>query len=110
MSELAKKNCVPCDEKTGKLESQDAKHLVEELDRWKIVEDRHIEKTLQFKDFASALAFVNKVGEIAEQENHHPDISLFSWNKVKFTLFTHSMGGLTENDFILAAKIDEIAR
>ena len=110
MPELAKKKCTPCEEKTGKLETTEAKHLVEELDRWKIVEVKHIEKTLQFKDFASALAFINKVGDVAEQENHHPDISLFNWNKVKFVLSTHSIGGLSENDFIMAAKIDEIAR
>lgn len=110
MSELAKKKCVPCEDKTGKLDSAEAGHLLEELNRWKIVEGVRIEKTLQFKDFATALAFVNKVGEIAERENHHPDISIFSWNKVKFTLSTHSIGGLSENDFILAAKIDELVR
>src|SRR5882724_4690722 len=105
MSELAKKKCVPCEDKSGALEPKVAEHLLEELNKWKIVDEKHIEKTLQFKNFASALAFINKVGEIAEKENHHPDIALFSWNKVKFTLSTHSIGGLSENDFILAAKI-----
>ncbi len=110
MSELANKKCVPCEDKTGKLESNKSTELLEELDKWKIIEDTHIEKTLQFVDFAAALAFINKVGEIAQKENHHPDIYLFSWNKVKFTLSTHSIKGLSENDFILAAKIDELAR
>lgn len=110
MSELAKKNCVPCDEKTGKLETNEAVQLNEELNKWKIVDNSYIEKTIQFVDFASALSFINKVGEIAEKENHHPDVCLFSWNKVKFTLSTHSIKGLSENDFILAAKIDELAR
>ncbi|HLP43750.1 MAG TPA: 4a-hydroxytetrahydrobiopterin dehydratase [Candidatus Nanoarchaeia archaeon] len=110
MPELSKKQCVPCHEKTGKLEQTEATHLLEELNKWKIIEDKHIEKTMVFKDFASALAFVNKVGEIAEKENHHPDITLFNWNRVKFILSTHSIQGLSENDFILAAKIDELAQ
>jgi 4a-hydroxytetrahydrobiopterin dehydratase len=110
MPDLAKKKCVPCEDKTGQLAPAHAVELLEELNRWKMIEDKAIEKTLQFKDFASALAFINKVGDIAEKENHHPDISLFSWNKVKFTLSTHSIGGLSENDFILAAKIDELAQ
>lgn len=110
MSELAKKKCVPCEDKTGRLEADESVEFLAQLDRWHIIENTTIEKTLQFKDFASALSFINKVGEIAEKENHHPDISLFSWNKVKFHLSTHSINGLSENDFILAAKIDELAR
>lgn len=110
MSELAKKKCLPCEEKTGKLEPVDAAQLAEELDKWKIVDDQYIEKTLQFLDFKSAVAFLNRVSEIAEQENHHPDMEIFSWNKLKLRLSTHSVKGLTENDFILAAKIDELAR
>lgn len=105
---LAKKKCKPCEDKTGKLNKEEAKHLLEEINTWKIVEDKHIEKTLQFKDFQSALSFVNKVGEIAEEEGHHPDLSIFSWNKVKIVLSTHSIGGLSENDFILAAKVDSL--
>ncbi len=110
MTDLAKKKCKPCEDKTGKLESAETTQLLEELDKWKIVDDTYIEKTLQFVDFAAALAFLNRVAEIAEQENHHPDMQIFSWNKLKFTLSTHSVNGLTENDFILAAKIDELAR
>ena len=110
MSDLAKKKCVPFEDKTGKLEPIQSKNLLQDIDKWNIVDDRYIEKTLLFKDFASALTFINKVGEIAERENHHPDICLFSWNKVKFTLSTHSINGLSENDFILAAKIDELAK
>lgn len=110
MNELSKKKCVPCEDKTGQLDSKKTGELLEELNHWKIIDDKVIEKTLLFKDFATALSFVNKVGKIAEEENHHPDISIFSWNKVKFSLSTHSVGGLTENDFILAAKIDELAR
>lgn len=108
MSELSKKKCRPCEEKTGKLTGSQTDELLEQVNTWKIVEDKFIEKTLHFKDFASALAFANLVGEIAEKENHHPDILIFSWNKIKLTLSTHSINSLSENDFILAAKIDEL--
>lgn len=74
---------------------------------WKLVEEHHIEKEFKFKDFKAALAFTNKVGELAESEGHHPDIFL-SWGKVVVRTWTHKALGLTENDFILAAKIDEL--
>ena len=80
--------------------------LQNELTGWVAVDEKRIEKEYKFKDFKEALAFVNRVGEIAEQENHHPDINLHGWNKVKLTLSTHVIGGLSENDFILASKID----
>lgn len=108
MSELSKKRCKPCEDKSGKLAQSEANELLEQINTWKINGEESIEKTLHFKDFRSALDFVNKVGEIAESENHHPDISIFSWNKVKLKLSTHSISGLSENDFILASKIDEI--
>ncbi len=107
---LSDKKCKPCEEKDGALSSIEAKHLKEELDQWSMVEDIFLEKTLQFKDFKRAVDFVNKVAEIAENEGHHPDISIHSWNKVTFKLSTHSIGGLSENDFILASKIDAIER
>jgi 4a-hydroxytetrahydrobiopterin dehydratase len=74
---------------------------------WKVVEGNHLERTFRFSDFLSALQFVNEVGDLAEREGHHPDIFL-SWGKVKITLYTHAIGGLSENDFILAAKIDTL--
>ncbi len=74
---------------------------------WKLVDGHHIERTFSFKDFKEALAFTNKVGEIAEKEGHHPDIFL-SWGKVKIVLWTHKIDGLSESDFILAAKFDKI--
>lgn len=72
-----------------------------------MIDDHHLTKQFKFPDFRSALAFVNKVGEIAESEGHHPDITL-GWGKVSIMLWTHAAGGLTENDFILAAKIDQL--
>lgn len=108
---LKERKCVPCEgNKSALLNSARIAPLHEELNKWNIIDDKRLEKVLQFKDFASALAFVNSVGKIAETEGHHPDINIFSWNKVKLILFTHSIDGLSENDFILAAKIDELAR
>ena len=77
------------------------------LDAWETVDASRLEKHFKFPDFRSALAFVNRIGEIAEAEGHHPDIVL-GWGKVAVTLWTHAAGGLTENDFILAAKIDRL--
>ncbi len=87
---------------------QQAEGFAQEVDGW-ILKDgaKKIEKEIKFKNFAEALAFVNKVGAVAEEENHHPDIEL-GWGKVQITLMTHSIGGLSENDFILAAKIDAL--
>ncbi len=109
-SKLSKKHCAPCEEKTGLLPNTEVVHLAKEIDHWHIIEDKSIEKTFRFKDFAAALAFVNNVGAIAERENHHPDIHLTDWNKVRLSLSTHSIGGLSENDFILASKVDDLVR
>ena len=107
---LGKKHCKPCEDKTGLLSHEEATSFNKEVDHWHIIEDKRIEKTFRFKDFAAALAFVNAVGAIAEAEGHHPDIYLTEWNKVSLSLSTHSIQGLSENDFILAAKVDEITR
>ncbi len=108
MSNLSQKHCIPCEGDTKPLDHiQNIEHL-KEIDTWQLIEDAAIEKTLLFKDFAEALSFVNKVGAIAEAEGHHPDISIFGWNKVKISISTHAIGGLSDNDFILAAKIDEL--
>lgn len=81
--------------------------LQTELLGWMDINEKRIEKEYKFKNFKQALEFVNKVGDIAELEGHHPDIFLHGWNKVKLTLSTHAIGGLSENDFILATKIDK---
>jgi len=81
--------------------------LHREVPHWKILSGRRISRTFTFPDFRAALAFVNQAGEIAEQQGHHPDI-LLSWGKAKVTLWTHKIDGLTESDFIMAAKIDAI--
>lgn len=108
MQKLSEQHCVPCEGGVKPLDHiQNTDHLLE-LDKWNLIDDIAIEKILLFKDFGEALNFVNAVGAIAEKEQHHPDISIFSYNKVKVRLTTHAIGGLSDNDFILAAKIDEI--
>ncbi|HWJ51468.1 MAG TPA: 4a-hydroxytetrahydrobiopterin dehydratase [Solirubrobacteraceae bacterium] len=77
---------------------------------WRLSEERSIEREWTFSDFAAAIAFVNRVAELAEQANHHPDILLHGWNKVRLTLSTHSQGGLTDADFELAGEIDRLAQ
>jgi 4a-hydroxytetrahydrobiopterin dehydratase len=108
MSDLSKKHCVPCEGETSPLSHSQSEEYLDEIDKWHLVEDKYIEKILQFKDFKQALLFLNKVGEIAENEGHHPDIGIVEWNKVKIVLTTHVIGGLSDNDFILASKIDSL--
>lgn len=106
-SELAKKRCVPCEEGTGRLHGKEEEELLNELGNgWDITEEHHLEKLFKFPDFKNALSFTNLVGEVAEGEGHHPDIYL-AWGRVKLMIWTHKVGGLTESDFILAAKCDE---
>ena len=106
MSELAKKECVPCRGGVPPLEGEAIKSLLDQLGNdWKTVNDHHLEKEYRFKDFREAMVFAVKVGELAEAQGHHPDIYL-SWGKVKLTIWTHKIDGLTESDFVLAAKAD----
>ena len=89
------------------LKGEELETLEKQVDRWGVVEEHHITKTYKFPNFVKALAFVNRVGDVAEQQGHHPGIFL-TWGKVRITMCTHKIDGLTESDFILAAKIDEI--
>ena len=107
MQELAKQKCEPCEQGGKALAGKELSDLERELGRdWRVVNSHHLEKLYRFKDFVSALAFTNKIGGIAEAEGHHPDIYL-TWGKVRVEIFTHTVNGLTKNDFILAAKIEE---
>jgi len=108
MSELASKICVPCRGGVPPLAGKELELLAKEVPQWKLVEGHHITRAFSFQDFSQALAFVNKVGEIAESQGHHPDI-LLAWGKAEVTTWTHKIDGLTESDFILAAKIDQLA-
>jgi 4a-hydroxytetrahydrobiopterin dehydratase len=106
-SDLKFKKCVPCEGGVAPLAPDEyGAFLRSELSGWVDVEQKKIEKDYKFKNFKEALDFVNKVGALAESEGHHPDIYLHGFNKVRLTLSTHAIGGLSENDFILATKID----
>ncbi len=108
MTALAEKECVPCKGGVPPLKGKELANLTAQLgDGWVVVNDHHLEREYKFKDFREALAFTNKVGELAETQGHHPDIYL-AWGKVKLTIWTHKIDGLTESDFILAAKVDKL--
>ena len=105
---LAREKCVPCRGGVPALKGDELRDLQEKLGGdWRVIEEHHLEKEYTFPDFAQALAFTNAVGAIAEEEGHHPDIYL-AWGKVRITIWTHKVDGLTRSDFILAAKVDEI--
>jgi 4a-hydroxytetrahydrobiopterin dehydratase len=106
-SPLTSRRCKPCRPGTPALASEAIQRLLGQLDGWQAVDAHHLVKTYEFADFQTALEFVNRVGAIAELEGHHPDIFL-SWGKVKLEVFTHSIDGLSESDFVLAAKADAV--
>jgi 4a-hydroxytetrahydrobiopterin dehydratase len=112
MTSLADKTCVPCRGGVPPLKGKElaeTHHQLPEFAQWNVLDDHHLKRTYKFPDFKSALAFVNQVGAIAEEQGHHPDIML-GWGKVEITMWTHAVDGLTESDFILAAKIDRLQR
>lgn len=105
-SELAAKNCIPCRGGVPPLEGGEIERLLRKLGGgWNAVNDHHLEKQYEFNNFREALDFTNSVGAIAEEQGHHPDICL-SWGKVGLKIWTHKIDGLTESDFVLAAKAD----
>ena len=106
MTDLAKKTCIPCRGGVPPLKGTQLADLQEKLKNdWKIINEHHLEKEYSFINFKEALEFTIKVGELAENQDHHPDIFL-TWGKVKVTIWTHKIDGLTESDFIFAAKTD----
>jgi len=117
--ELSKRKCIPCEDKNLKpFDLERAEEYMVDVKGWELMksvkdspsqeEVLKISREFKFKDFVESLEFVNRVGDLAETESHHPDILMHSWNKVVVTLYTHSIGGLSENDYILAAKINTI--
>lgn len=107
---LARRKCVPCRGGALPLKGNDVSdfhRMLGDPSQWNVVNRHHIVRTYKFPDFKSALAFVIRVGDLAEEQGHHPDI-LLAWGKVEVTIWTHAVDGLTESDFILAAKIDEL--
>ena len=107
MESLAGKHCVPCHGGVPRLTAQEVEPLLAQLQGWEMFDAHYLAKGYKFPNFADALAFVNRVGEIAEREGHHPDVS-FGWGYARLVIYTHAVGGLTESDFVLAAKVDEI--
>ena len=107
MADLAQRECVPCRGGVPPMKGDEIKNLSAQLPEWEVVNEHHLRKAYQFKGFAESLDFVNRVGKLAEQQGHHPDIC-FGWGKAEITIWTHKIDGLTESDFVLAAKIDKV--
>lgn len=107
-SELADKQCVPCKGGVAPLKGEQLNHLHGRIDNnWRLVDEHHLERQFKFKNFRQALDFTNRVGELAEDQGHHPDICL-GWGKAELKVWTHKIDGLTESDFIFAAKVDRL--
>src|ERR687884_677178 len=107
MADLASRECVPCRGGVPPMRGDEIAKFIAELDGWGVIEEHHLRKKFEFKNFREALEFVNRVGELAEEQGHHPDIS-FGWGYADISIWTHKIDGLTESDFILAAKIDKL--
>ena len=111
MSDLASKKCIPCEGNIPPFNTEEIHKYLKQVDGWEVIEDKidgfHLIKNFKFDDFLQSQEFVNKVGEIAETEGHHPDL-WFGWGYARIKIFTHAIKGLAESDFILAAKIDKI--
>ena len=107
MTALAKKECVPCKGGQPPLEGDQVTRLQREVPDWNVIDEHHLSRSIQFPDFVTALRFVDRVGELAEEQGHHPDIYL-TWGRVRIEIWTHKIDGLTESDFILTAKINEL--
>lgn len=105
---LSQKKCSACNDETPKLEARAIAELLPQLRDWSVENGQKLHKDLKFDDFAHAMFFVNAMAFLAEREGHHPDFMVHGWNKVRVTLWTHAIGGLSENDFILAAKLDAL--
>lgn len=107
MSELAEKSCIPCRGGVPPLGPEEIKPLAAQIPAWTVLNQRRLSREFLFSNFATALHFVNQIGAIAEAQGHHPDIQL-AWGRVVLDLWTHKIDGLTESDFIYAAKVDRV--
>jgi 4a-hydroxytetrahydrobiopterin dehydratase len=109
MTDLARKKCIPCSGNTPPLTPAKIETLHAQLPDWEVILGHHLRRIFTCKDFMAALRLVNRIAEVAETENHHPNIS-FTWGRVEVEIWTHKIDGLAEADFILAAKIDQLPR
>lgn len=107
MSNLANKTCVPCNAQTPTLREDEISALAAQVPGWDVAEGHHLRHRYSFRNFRDALAFVKRVGELAEEQGHHPDIG-FGWGYAEIRVWTHAIDGLSENDFVLAAKVDAL--
>src|SRR3977135_4026997 len=107
MAELAERHCVPCRGGVPPLAGAEIETFLGQLEAWEVVNSHHLRKTYRFTDFRESLGFVNRIGELAEEQGDHPGIC-FGWGKAEVTIWTHKIDGLTESDFVLAAKIDKL--
>ncbi|HEV8320918.1 MAG TPA: 4a-hydroxytetrahydrobiopterin dehydratase [Myxococcota bacterium] len=107
MADLADKQCVPCKGGVPPLTAAEIVPLLAQVEGWEAVNDHHLRRTFKFPDFVTALAFVNRAGAVAEEQGHHPDLHL-AWGKVTVEIWTHKIDGLTESDFVFAAKMDRL--
>ncbi|HEU5237426.1 MAG TPA: 4a-hydroxytetrahydrobiopterin dehydratase [Pyrinomonadaceae bacterium] len=107
MPDLADRECVPCRGGVPPMQGEQIMEFSAQLDGWQSVSEHHLQKSYEFKNFRETLDFVNRVGELAEEQGHHPDIC-FGWGKADVKIWTHKIDGLTESDFVLAAKIDRL--
>jgi 4a-hydroxytetrahydrobiopterin dehydratase len=108
MTELASRRCVPCRGDTPPLRAKEVQAMMQQVPGWTTDAEGKLTRNIALGNFKEALALVNKIGDLAEQEGHHPDLTLHSWNQVRIELYTHSIKGLSESDFILAAKINQL--
>ena len=106
-SELSSRECVPCRGGVPPLKGEEITTFLNQLDGWRVISQHHLKKVYKFENFKAAQDFVNRVGDLAEQQRHHPDIC-FGWGRAEITIWTHKIDGLTESDFVLAAKIDKL--
>jgi 4a-hydroxytetrahydrobiopterin dehydratase len=104
---LAQKQCKPCTGGVPALRGEELAQLQAQVPGWQVVGEHHLQKMFAFPDFVTALAFVNRVGALAEKEGHHPDLYL-AWGRVEAKIWTHKIDGLTESDFVFAAKVDQL--
>ncbi len=107
MALLYQKKCAPCEGYEKPLRSGEVIKYLNQVKDWEVIENRKIKNDFKFKNFKEAMVFVNQIAKLAEEEQHHPDIYIF-YNRVNVELYTHAIGGLSENDFIMAAKIDKL--
>jgi 4a-hydroxytetrahydrobiopterin dehydratase len=107
VSDLAEKTCVPCRGDVPPLKGDELRRLAGQLPDWEVVDGHHLRRLFRFRNFREALDFVDRVGELAEEQAHHPDIS-FGWGRAEVVIFTHKIDGLTESDFVFAAKTERL--